>query len=361
MNFNPSRLTLARKCRGLTKRSLAEQVGISERMLYAHEMGQYVPTHENIAAFSNVLNFPMAFFAGEDLDIIPVEAASFRALSKMTASKRDMSLSDGSIVVGLINTWLESHFNLPDADLPDLTEDGNMLPDTAAERLRLYWGLGSLPIKNILHLVESKGIRVFSLPEAQRDADAFSYWYNNVKPFIFLDHTKTSERCRFDIAHELGHLLLHRRETLNRNQNTQNTRRLEEEAHNFASTFLMPQRALVASAPQNITMQNLVQCKHYWKVSLLALAYRLNKVGIISDWTYRNVCVNASQYGRTHEYQGLPNEQSQIISKVLELLTKENKTMHDISNDTGLYPTQISEYFFNMAIQPKTPCLRLIK
>lgn len=39
--------------------------------------------------------------------------------------------------------------------------------------------------------------------------DAFSVWFDN-KPFIFLSSDKdTNVRIRFDIAHELGHLLMH--------------------------------------------------------------------------------------------------------------------------------------------------------
>lgn len=362
MYFNPTRLTLARKCRGLSKRDLAEQAKLSDRMIYAYENGDNIPTDENVAAFSKVLHFPVVFFVGKDIEAIPVEAASFRSLSKMTAAKRDMSLSDGAIVVGLINSWLESYFSLPEVDLPNLTQDGNVTPDIAAESLRAHWGLGAAPIKNMLHLVEAKGVRVFSLPEAQRNADAFSYWHDGVRPFIFLERTKTPERCRFDIAHELGHLVLHRRETLNQGKEKQNARLLEEEANNFASAFLMPKGALMASAPKVLTIQNLIPCKHYWNVSLMALVYRLNKIGMMTEWANRTLNIKIShQYGRNRECQSLPYEQSQVITKVLNSLDEDGRAIDDIAAEIGLYPDQIEEYFFGMTITRKRPHLRLVK
>ena len=39
--------------------------------------------------------------------------------------------------------------------------------------------------------------------------DAFSVW-REYTPYIFLKLMKTAEHSRFDAAHELGHLVLHR-------------------------------------------------------------------------------------------------------------------------------------------------------
>ncbi|NVZ67186.1 ImmA/IrrE family metallo-endopeptidase, partial [Pseudomonas gingeri] len=99
-----------------------------------------------------------------------------------------------------VNHWIEERFNLPSAGLPDLSDLG---PEEAAATLRRVWGLGNAPIPNMIHLLESKGIRVFSLAEETREVDAFCTWYEG-KPFIFLNTIKSAERSRFDAAHELG-------------------------------------------------------------------------------------------------------------------------------------------------------------
>jgi len=79
-------------------------------------------------------------------------------------------------------------------------------PEEAAVTLRRLWGLGNAPIPNMIHLLESKGIRVFSLAEETREVDAFCTWYES-KPFTFLNTIKSAERSRFEAAHELGHLM----------------------------------------------------------------------------------------------------------------------------------------------------------
>ena len=38
--------------------------------------------------------------------------------------------------------------------------------------------------------------------------DAFSFMFDGV-PYVAVDTSKTAERVRFDIAHEIGHLMMH--------------------------------------------------------------------------------------------------------------------------------------------------------
>lgn len=46
------------------------------------------------------------------------------------------------------------------------------------------------------------------MPDVGREVDAFSFVFDNV-PYIAVDMSKTPERRRFDIAHEIGHLVMH--------------------------------------------------------------------------------------------------------------------------------------------------------
>src|SRR5699024_5969868 len=102
-----------------------------------------------------------------------------------------------------LGDWLASQFNLPPVDVPDLE---GMEPEAAADLVRAQWSLGVLPIKNVVHLLESRGVRVFSLVEDSREVNAFSSWQGGVIPYVFLNTVKSSESSRFDAAHELGHL-----------------------------------------------------------------------------------------------------------------------------------------------------------
>lgn len=204
MHFNPSRLVLARKRRGLSKTALAEAANISFRSVRYYESGEVVPSEETILALAEVLKFPVPFFYGPDVEEISCDAASFRSLSMMSASERDASLAAGTLSVS-VSKWIDVEFELPTPSVPLLR---NFDPETAAQVLRVEWGIGERPIKNMVHLLEVHGVRVFSLPVGSERVDAFSAWHNKT-PFVFLNPMKSGERGRMDAAHELGHLTLH--------------------------------------------------------------------------------------------------------------------------------------------------------
>ena len=110
--FNPTRLTLARKRRGHTKSSLAVKLGVDLRAVYAYESGEYPPAEDTLRKIQLVLDFPEAFFSGDDLEEPSPDTASFRAMTKMLSGQRDMALETGAIAFH-INNWLESKFELP--------------------------------------------------------------------------------------------------------------------------------------------------------------------------------------------------------------------------------------------------------
>src|ERR1700693_2631705 len=124
LSFNPSRLTVARKRRGLTKIELAQKIGVDWRSVSGYEAEEYPPSEETLGRIATVLKLPVAFFGGEDLEEPEPDIASFRALKKMTASQRDMALGEGALALHL-NKFIESKFELPQADLPDLSREAS--------------------------------------------------------------------------------------------------------------------------------------------------------------------------------------------------------------------------------------------
>ena len=223
--FTPSRLALARQKRGYSKKKLAELIGVTAQSIsnFESETVQEVPSEKTLLKLSQVLNFPVNFFNRDKVSFVSLESASFRALSKMTASQRDSALASGALAFE-VNNWIEKNFELPIHELPDLR---NETPESAAMYLRQIWFLGEKPISNMIHLLESKGIRVYFIAEDYKSVDAFSIW-NEGTPFILLNTFKSAERSRFDAAHELGHLVLHK-------HGVPRSREAEAEANRFAS------------------------------------------------------------------------------------------------------------------------------
>lgn len=363
--FNPKRFSLARRRRGLTKREVAESIGVSERSVSAYEKGDQEPDYSNVQRMSKVLNFPEAFFYAADPEELTMDIASFRSMSKMTARQRHSALGSGSIGL-LLNEWLEKKFNLPEPNFPDLGRELGVLtglahresheedipfpskltanaPEATAEAFRSHWGLGELPVKNMITLLESKGVRVFSLAIDAKEVDAFSMWHGG-KPFVFLNTLKSAEHCRFDAAHELGHLVLHR------HGQTQGPE-LEREANAFASAFLMPRKSVLSNAPRIATLPALVSSKHYWKVSVAALNYRLHTLGMTSDWIYRTLCIQLAEAGyRTKEPEGAMPEKSLILEKIFKVLRDEGVSKFDVAEELFIPPEEINALTFNLML-----------
>ncbi len=337
--ITPSRVTLARKRRRLTGRELARRSGLSHEHLSRIECGkaENVERH-TVEALAAALNFPADFFSGDDVEIPPLDSVSFRSLSAMSAKERDAALSAGGMAF-LVSDWVAERFNLPEIDLLDLRFEKE--PESAARSLRSYWGLGEKPISNVIKLLESKGVRVFSLAEETRNVDAYSCWRNNI-PYIFLNTYKSAERSRFDALHELGHLVLHR-------HGKPQGREAEAEADQFASFFLMPYMDLLGNVPRRITALNqLINFKKRWGVSVAALAYRLHKSGVLSDWQYRNFCIQINQEYAQSEPQGLPRERSVVLEKIFRELWKERATRDHVAKELRIPSQELDGLVFNL-------------
>jgi len=338
--FNPQRLVLARKRRKMTARALASAVGVSPITISRLENGANEPEAETVKALSHALDFPEDFFFAEDVDELPIEAASFRSLSSMTAKERDAALSAG-VIAYLLHDWVAERFNLPEVDVPLL--HGEASPAAAAQAVRAHWGLGQQPISNMVKLLESKGVRVFSLCEDTKNVDAFSCWRND-QPFVFLNTFKSAERSRFDAAHELGHLVMHKHGA------PQDSRQAESEADKFASNFLMPADD-VLSRIRNVTdLDSLVRAKKRWGVSVAALTYRLHKLGILSDWQNRSFYVEMSSRGyRKQEPDGLAPETSTLWPQVFSRLWQERVTRDHVAEQLNVPISEIEGILFQLA------------
>jgi Zn-dependent peptidase ImmA (M78 family)/transcriptional regulator with XRE-family HTH domain len=381
--FNPDRLLLARHRRELTAAGLAQAAGVSARMVSLYENGHAVPGEDTVRAMAGALRFPVPFFHREDPPELTIEQASFRALSKVPARRRDAARGSGQLAI-LFDQWITGRFALPAADLPSLTVFSRLAPrveeaprqpgpggacaqspEIAADVIRARWGLGNATVPNILHLLEAHGVRAYSLAENCRDVDAFAFWHGPT-PFILLNTTKSGERGRFDAAHELGHLVLHCEERVAQGPQA------EQEADSFASAFLMPRASVLAQVPRMPSVDQVVEAKARWRVSAMALAHRLHEVGLSSDWHYRQLCVELSKRGyRRTEHHGIPRESSQVMSKVFAALRTDGIRPAVIARDLDITLAELNNLVFGLIISaqdggnsttaPRRPVLSLVQ
>jgi Zn-dependent peptidase ImmA (M78 family)/DNA-binding XRE family transcriptional regulator len=347
--FNPRRLSLARKRRRLTAKVLAEKAGLAVDTISRLENGSNPPDDTTITKLVQVLNFPKSFFFDQDPHEIDTGAVSFRSFSKMSARERDAAISAGSLGLQL-STWIEDRFSLPAPKLLDLSYETN--PEMAAHSVRQSWSIGERPIGNMMGLLETKGLRIFSLSENTASVNAFSFWRDN-KPFIFLNNFKTAESSIFDAAHELGHLVMHK------HGDPKETRSAEREANGFASAFLMPAKDVRATISRRITIDTVLHAKKRWRVSAMAMAYRLNSLKLLSDWQYKSICIELGKRGyRAGEPGGIDRETSVVWRKVLIQLWSEKTTKNDIADSLHLPLDELEGLIWNLAgldQRPKNP------
>jgi Zn-dependent peptidase ImmA (M78 family)/DNA-binding XRE family transcriptional regulator len=348
MKFNSKRLGIARKRRMLNKRGLATALGVSEYTILRHEAGKTVPDDELVEAIARTLRFPVKFFyADTDVDEPLADTASFRSQTSMSAAIREAALAAGSIGF-LISDYVEGRFDLPPIAVPDL---GFYTPEQASRALREEWTLGERPISNMIHLLESKGVRVFSLAENSLKVNAFSLWRAE-KPYMFLNTMKSAESSRFDAAHELAHLVLH--------QDGKTTGRdAEDQANRFASCFLMPEADVLAQLPYVRSLADIIDKKARWRVSVAALNYRLRKLGLTSEWQNRSLCIEIARAGfGKREPRPISREMSVVWEKVLRTLWAERITRAEIAKDLDLPPSEVEAMVFgvlgNMAPRPES-------
>lgn len=198
--LTPSRLTLARTRRGLTAADLARKSGVSARAIGEYERGLRSPRPSTTESLAAALGFPAAFLTAPE----PPRPQNAPEGAQATCAAQ-LAIE--------FNAWLERLFVLPQPDLPP--------PRTSPAGTRAAWRLDAAPVPNMVQLLESRGVRVFSLPVDCAAEDAFSCWHNGT-PYVFLNPTATPERARFDAAVQLATLLGH------------------DEPDEFAAEFLMP-------------------------------------------------------------------------------------------------------------------------
>jgi|SRR5581483_8762437 len=338
-----TRISLARRRRAMSKKGLADSVGVTPNTILRYESGELKPSEENLQRIADCLGFPKSFFLGSEFDEPRRDNASFRGMASKSGRIMDAALASGAITF-MLDDWIAKSYSRPEPDIPDYQ---HIDPQTAALLLRQHWGLGSKPIANMVHLLELKGVRVFSLAENTKDVDAFSLWRDDI-PYVFLNRFKSSERSRFDASHELAHLCLHKHGGANTERSSDS---VEKEANAFASAFLMPEADVRAAVRQPLySVNDLAEYKKRWRVSVSALNYRLHELRMISESKSVSNYVEMSRRGwlKTEPY-AIAREQSSVLQDIINDLLSIGVTKTKIASELMVPPTEVEALLFGLA------------
>lgn len=278
--LTPSRLTLARTRRGLTAAELARKSGVPARAIGEYERGLRRPKPATTESLAGALGFPAAFLTAPE-----------PARPQGIAAERAQAIAAAQLAIEF-NGWLERLFVLPQPNLPP--------PRTSPGGTRETWRLDTGPAPNMVQLLESRGVRVFSLPVDCAAEEAFSCWHNGM-PFVFLDPTASPEQARFDAAAELGTLLGH------------------DDAEEFAAEFLMPQKHLRGTDHR------------HWHVAKETFAAKARTV-------------TSAEGGMTRR------ETSKLLTKVFRTLRENGLTPYQVARELNLGLEELNGLVFGLVL-----------
>lgn len=306
---------------------LARMIGVSRQAISSFEKGEKYPAYETMREMIRVLdvNDTYFFLRSNESNLKNESAINFRTLRSTNSRELDQSKVYldwfSEICYLLAADYVEfQSLNFPRFDIDDfenLTEDDI---DDYAEKTRRFFGLGDGPISNLTLLLENHGIFVGYLPLPQK-VDGISVWINK-RPYILINRSAYSCRARFDLAHELGHLVLHQslaQEDLDKKEILDI---VEKQANHFAGSFLVPEKA-IAKEFYSIDLNAIKDLKKRWGVSMQALIMILFRIELISESQKKYFFQKISSMGfRKKEPLDdiIKKEESITIKRIIELL-----------------------------------------
>ena len=362
--FNGQRLKEALQFRGKKMTELADETGISKQSLSLYANAGNKPPFENVEKIARTLDFPVDFFTSEDLCTVSTGNTYFRSQASATKKSRNAQKIKLEYVSKMYEVIL-NYVNVPELNLPDTT--GIDIPEDIinvdseqaineieklAMLIREFWDLGSGPIDNLQYALQSNGIIVTGFRNVDSDIDAFSQQIKiDGKPIYIIAlaiGSKPIERLRFDMAHELGHILLHTWGEDNEEISRDEFNAREKQANMFASALLLPKKSFsksVSAYPTNIDYYFALKKK--WKVSMQAMMYRARQLDIISANQFQYMMRIMSKNGyRLHEPGDKPGEIGDtIFQAALDMLFEGGYlTVSELLREFGRYGIYLSQH-----------------
>lgn len=340
-----SSIKIARESRGLSQSDLSKLIGVTQATLSRFEKGVLDITQDVIIKIGQALNYPESFFE-RDIRCVGESSLFYRKRASMTVKNLSVLESKISILSKSIDELMES-IEIPELRIPAVEPSADNSPREIAYKIRTFLGVPAGPIDNIVSLLEKNGVIVMYLDLDDMDKfDGLTMFTANQAPVIWINRNTPNDRKRFNLAHELGHLVMHlRSEDFDKPEDQK-----EREANEFAGEFLMPESQCKEDF-FNLKYKDLGLKKQYWKVSKAAIIYRAKELKCIPDETAKYLYVTLGRYGeRKKESVLVPIDEPHIVKKMYDLhVTELDYTQEDMTFITGLMPNDIKAELLNVS------------
>lgn len=331
--ITPSRLTLARRLKGSTQAALAKDMGITPGAVSQFEKGLSQPSPETLEQISMLLKVNPSFLWRDEVDegLQPF----FRSLVRVPAAERERARAYAVIMSDVVSA-IDEVIELPKVVIHS---HGGADPETttaeiehAAIRARAAWRVPPGPVANVTSMAEARGVVVAAVGDFHAGIDAFTL-KDPVRPVVVLCSEKgVATRRRFDLAHELGHVVLHA-------HRDENLRWQEPQAQRFASALLMPEDEIRGYLPtRGDDLRALERIAYDWCVSMQAALVRARDLGSIDDAELSRGMrrMSAAGWRRREPIEVGPPEKPTLLQKALSSLEAAGSSLQHLADDIGL-------------------------
>lgn len=349
--FVGRKLRLARSFHGFTQQELADAIGITHSWIGHAEAGQKAPSAELLAALSEQLGFKEHFFFTPLVDEFLDEDCYFRSRKTTKMAARNQALAQGTLF-SLILNHISTIAPLKKDNIPEISATTKEEIERAADYCRNYWDLGAdRPVMSMTRLAEVLCHAIVIRLDGNDKIDAFSRGAGRHK-IIVVNEKKGATRTRFDIAHELGHLVMHR--GMDPDDESK-----EKSADSFASALLMPRVSFLREFPKmhGLDWPALFEFKRRWGASLAAILYRARDLEKITATQYLQACkyISWKRWNKV-EPQEPPVEEPELLKLMFNHLAANlNTRPFEIADELG-YEDHIFEKVTGISVDrpPKT-------
>ncbi|MBN7275556.1 ImmA/IrrE family metallo-endopeptidase [Ligilactobacillus pobuzihii] len=281
--FQGNKLKFMRELNGYTLAYVSEKMSVSHQMVSKWENGKSIPNLAQQQELSKLLQINRLFFWNGKK--IPVETATPFFRRTLSVPKKSRKAAQSIITLysyteSQVSNELNLGYYIRNSYNGQLRMYDQYEIEELANSIRRKFKLGEGPISNIVLLVERLGIRVCYCDLSSEHIDAVTDELDG-KPYIAINNSRSSVRMRFNLAHELGHIIMHGEKTTS-NCAKDVYKRREEEANYFAGCLLMPEDGLNLDMSRT-NLNYLVELKKHWKVSVQALITRGKQIGLIDE------------------------------------------------------------------------------
>lgn len=342
--FNGLELKMLRFFNEMSLEDVAARTAKSKQYIHKLETGQTHPTEDLINELAQLFKVkPEIFFTLKP--VIQEEQVHFRSQRNSRKMAKQIVIARADYMVRLVD-YIETKLRLPAFNVRTYEETHTYTGDDVervAEECRKEWGLGLGPISNMSRFCENRGIVITSFSSISKEVDALSL--ATKRPIIVRNDAKLSAcRQRFDIGHELGHLILH-------DGTVTGDRLTEDQAHRFASAFLLPRTMLTTNFHmlfngRRFNWKAMSEFKKIWKISKAAILYRARQLELLTEEQYVSGVVYLKRTGEAIseiEDSEIPLEQPELLANCFAALAKKKIFVEDIADHLSMHPEFIEE------------------